>query len=63
MKAVLIIYLAGCILAARYCIQDICEDRKRATLSELAFILLITVFSWIGVLALTIGWNIKNNKS
>jgi len=62
MKAWLIIYLAGCILAARYAIQDVCEDKKSASISELAFVIFVMVFSWIGVLALNVGWNIKNNS-
>jgi hypothetical protein len=56
-----IVYIMGCVCAARYAIQDICEGRS-ATLAELGFIIFITIFSWIGVLALNVGWNIKNNS-
>ena len=61
MSLLLIFYFAGCIIAARYAIQDICEGRS-ATLAELAFIIFLTIFSWIAVLALNVGWNIKNNS-
>jgi hypothetical protein len=62
MKGLLIIYLWGCFVAARHAIHDVCEDPKSATLSELAFVLFLTLFSWIGVIALNIGWNIKHNS-
>lgn len=62
MSKVFIIYLLGFIVAMRYAITTGCDGRKRIDWQELLFVLFMGIFSWIGVLALIVGYNAKKNR-
>lgn len=62
MKDLLSMYLVGCLLAAYGAIRSVCENPKSVSLAELAFILMLTIFSWSSVLALNIGYNAKRKS-
>lgn len=57
------IYLAGSIIAFVLCILVIRDENKRITGSELVIAIVFALCSWITVIALWVGWNIKKDNT
>lgn len=62
MMIVFLIYLLGFIIAVRYALTTGCDGRKKINGYELLFVLFLGILSWIGVLALIVGYNAKKNR-
>jgi bacteriorhodopsin len=53
------IYLAGCVIAFVICILICRKEDKTIERNELAIAIVFALCSWITVIALWFGWNIK----
>jgi len=57
------IYLFGAVLAFICSVQILKDERNMIDTSSIVASLFIMLFSWVGVLALWLGQNIKHNKT
>jgi predicted benzoate:H+ symporter BenE len=55
------IYLLGCIASIAYGVY-LHKDRKSIEAAMLGFIITISSLSWVGVVALFVGYNLKRNR-
>lgn len=54
------IYLVGVVVALIYCVRIFSDERGRIYTGDFFGCLLFSITSWIGVLALWVGQNIKH---
>ncbi|MBN1183448.1 MAG: hypothetical protein JXB49_14240 [Bacteroidales bacterium] len=59
----LLIYLIGFFVALIMSVNIISDDVGRISCGETIACFVIGLFSWVGVLALWVGQNLKNGKS
>lgn len=53
------IYIIGSVIAFVICVLILREKDKTIELNELAIAIVFALCSWISVIALWVGWNIK----
>ena len=58
----LILYLVGFAISLGLTTAILEDSKGRMTIIDLWFVLLMAAFSWIGVIALWVGWNAKRNR-